>query len=71
MFLDGVGNIAKVEIPLLTASMTISKEFSYLYGIAILIAMITSAVSSGMRFYTKLFQKHKRTFIVYGWIVHN
>ncbi len=53
MWSIGVKNASKIEMPLLSASNKISQEFAYAYGAVILIAMFTSALSSGMRFYTK------------------
>ena len=48
--LYSIKNIQEIEIPLLYIVGRISKGFSYAYGIVILIAMLTSAVSAGFGF---------------------
>lgn len=52
-----VPNIQNIEIPLLYVAGKIGSFFSYLYGIAIFLAMLTSAVSEGFGFAQNLSKK--------------
>ena len=53
----GEPDIKKIELPLLFISKKYSSILGHLYGIVILLAMLTSAVSLGMRVYTKRNEK--------------
>lgn len=60
----GIDNIQDIQIPLLFAARKIGIGFSYLYGIAIFLAMLTSAVSEGFGFMQSVSNKPKTQFKV-------
>lgn len=60
--ISSVDEAQKIEIPLLYIAGKISKIFSYLYGVAILLAMLTSAASAGFGFMQNISKNEKNQF---------
>ena len=55
--------IANIEIPIIYIASTLGKKFKYIYGIVVLIAIFTTAISTGYGFLSNI-TKTKRSYII-------
>lgn len=61
-----INEIYGVEIPLVYIASTLGKGFKYIYGIVILIAIFTTAISSGYGFLSNITKKRKTYMLCAG-----
>lgn len=63
-----IKEIDKVEIPIVYIASSLGEWFKYIYGLVILIAIFTTAISSGYGFLSNITKKRKK-YILYAGII--